>query len=233
MALLLAIAAGVLTTVAGVGGGQVLLLGLAWMWDPRTALTVTGPALLLGNAHRLVLFRAHLQPRLVLPYVLGALPGSLLGGALAVQVPRSALELAMVLMASLAAAKVLFGWKLTAPPGALAPGGLLVGAVAATGGGAGLLGGPLLLSAGLSGRRYIAAGAAGALSMHIGRLAAYGAAGWVSLHTLGTGLALAAGILGGNAIGMRLRGQLDEPTTRRIEVLAILLCLGLALLNLR
>jgi len=232
MALLLAIAAGMLTTIAGVGGGQVLLLGLAWMWDPRSALTVTGPALLIGNAHRLTLFRAHLQPRLVLPYVLGALPGSLLGGALAVQVPSSVLELAMIVMAGLAAAKVLFGWKLTAPPGALAPGGLVVGAVAATGGGAGLLGGPLLLSAGLTGRRYIAAGAAGALSMHIGRLTAYSAAGWVSLSTLGTGLALAVGIVTGNAIGKRLRGHINGETTRRIEVFAILLCVGLALTNL-
>ncbi|MCB9677441.1 MAG: TSUP family transporter [Alphaproteobacteria bacterium] len=228
-ALLLGIAAGALTTVSGLGGGQLLLLGLAALWDPRAALTVTGPALLVGNVHRLALFRGHLDGRVVRPYVLGALPGSLLGGLAAVSVPEGVLHVAMLGMAGLAALRAATGARFTAPPGALGPGGAVVGALAATGGGAGLIGGPLLLSAGLTGPGYVAAGAAGAITMHIGRMTAYGAAGWMTRESVGTGLLLAVAVMLGNAVGVRLRAWVPDDWSGRVELGAVGLCVGLAL----
>jgi hypothetical protein len=54
----LGLLAGVLTTVAGMGGGMMLVVVLSLVWDPRVALASTAPALLVGNAHRAYLYRA-------------------------------------------------------------------------------------------------------------------------------------------------------------------------------
>ena len=45
----LGIAAGLITTVSGFGGGMLLVSVLALVWDPLSALTVTSVALLIGN----------------------------------------------------------------------------------------------------------------------------------------------------------------------------------------
>ncbi|MEZ4320443.1 MAG: TSUP family transporter [Myxococcota bacterium] len=227
-ALLLGALAGTLTTVTGLGGGQLLLVGLAAVWDPMTALTVTGPALLVGNMHRLAMFREHLQWRVVGPYVAGALPGSVLGGLIAVQLPETALHAIMVGMAALAGARLLFGWEVSAPPRLLAPGGAVVGGLAATGGGAGLLAGPMLLSAGLTGPAYIAAGSAGAIALHVGRMAAYGASGWVTGSTIATGLCIAVAVMAGNAVGRWIRPRVPDRWGPRLEVGAVGVCLALA-----
>ena len=50
-ALVLGVLAGLITTVAGMGGGLVLMLGLATIFDPMVALAATGPGLLVGNMH--------------------------------------------------------------------------------------------------------------------------------------------------------------------------------------
>ena len=57
----LGIFAGALTTIAGIGGGLVITLVLAAVWEPHLALAVSAPALLLGNVHRLLLLRAEID----------------------------------------------------------------------------------------------------------------------------------------------------------------------------
>src|SRR5688572_1452872 len=61
LVVLLGIAAGFLTTVAGMGGGLLLVTALAVVWGPHVALPVTSLALLVGNLHRLALYRRHLR----------------------------------------------------------------------------------------------------------------------------------------------------------------------------
>src|SRR5690349_10895588 len=78
----LGLLAGALTTVAGLGGGMLLLLALATLGEPHEALAVTAPALLVGNLHRLWMGRRELDRETALPLVAGALPGALVGGGL-------------------------------------------------------------------------------------------------------------------------------------------------------
>ena len=85
--LALGLAAGVMTTLAGMGGGLMLLLALAALRDPHEALAMTAPALLIGNAHRAFMFRAHLRPSVSGRLVAGALPGAILGGVWALSLP--------------------------------------------------------------------------------------------------------------------------------------------------
>jgi uncharacterized membrane protein YfcA len=210
LAAVAALSAGLLTTLAGIGGGQVLLIALALLYDPINALTVTGPALLLGNGHRLFVMRRAVPWRTIAPFLLGALPGAVLGGGLAAFIPEDGLRVAMVVMALLAGIKVLAGWSWTPPPGALTPGGAFTGVLAATGGGAGLVAGPMLLSTGLTGRAYVSGIAMCSVTMHVGRMAAYGASGWVTTGTFATGGVLALCIVLGNLVGLRARDHVPE-----------------------
>jgi len=227
--IVLSLLAGALTTVAGMGGGLVLLLGLSFFIDPLVALATTGPALLIGNLHRVALYKEHVQRPLAWRLVLGAAPGALVGGLVAVSVPESMLRFALVALAMAAAAKVLLGWRFVPPTGALVPGGAALGFVTATSGGGGLISGPLLLASGLSGRPYVATGAVVATTVHVFRLAGYGAGGMLSWRILAMGLLGAICITAGNLLGERLRGVIPERVVPRLEVGVVLTCLVLAL----
>jgi len=214
----LGLLAGVLTTVAGMGGGMMLVVVLSLLWDPRVALASTAPALLVGNAHRAYLYRAQLARKIARPFVLGALPGSFVGGLAVVALPVMLLDVTLVLMTLLAFARAagLFRWEPSARQ--LAPAGVVIGATAATGGGAGMLVGPLFLSAGLRGEAYIATIAVAAVAMHLGRIAAYGLGGLIDQTTLLHAAVLTVAILFGNALGAKLRRHVDEKMSTRLEL---------------
>ena len=165
--------------------------------------------------------------------VLGAAPGALIGGLVAVALPETLLRGAMVVLALFATAKVALGWRFTPPAGALVPGGAAIGFVTATSGGGGLISGPLLLASGLSGRPYVATGAVAAATVHVFRLTGYGAAGSLEWGVLAMGLVGAVCIATGNLLGERLRGFIPEHVVPRLEVGVVLACLGLALAGLR
>ena len=229
---LLCLIAGALTTLAGMGGGLVLLLGLSVAMDPLTALVITGPALLVGNLHRVVLYRRHIRRPLAWRFALGAAPGALVGGFLAVGIPELVLRIAMVALAVAAVGKVLSGWSIKPSPGALIPGGAAVGFVTATSGGGGLIAGPLWLASGLSGRTYVGTAAVGAAAVHVARMTGYGAGGVLDPGALQLGLLGAACITLGNLVGDRARRLVPEPWVPRLEVGVVLSGLALALVGL-
>lgn len=228
IALALAVFAGLLTTVAGVGGGAVLLLSLSVLWDPWRALATTAPALLIGNMHRASLFRAGIDWRTAGAVLIGALPTSLIGGLFVDAVPAGVLYGAMGAMVGLALLRH-FGWlRVTVPARAMTPAGVGIGFFTAGAGGGGVLVAPLLLAAGLSGSTYIGTGAVIASGMHLGRLTGYGLDGMVDMQTMVEALGLAAAITAGNVIGRRVRDGLAEAVTRRVEVGALFMGVGLA-----
>jgi uncharacterized protein len=224
----LGVAAGVLTTVAGLGGGMMLQLSISLLDSPAVALASTAPALLLGNLHRASLFREHVDGRVALAFAIGALPGSLCGGLLAAFLPEAILRWAMLLMTAAAITRALGWWSWTPPAGALVPAGFLIGGLAATTGGAGMLAGPLLLACGLRGDRYVATGAMCSVSLHIGRLSAYGIAGLMHGRVLLFAAILAVTILCGNALGKRLRKRIGERGGMHLELTTMIVCVALA-----
>jgi hypothetical protein len=227
----LGLAAGVLTTISGLGGGQMLVLTLSAVWDPRRALVTTAPALLLGNLHRLWLYRAHIDRRIALAFVAGALPGSLAGGLLAVTLPIWLMHVFLIAATLLAVAKAFGAWSLKPPPYAITPVGIGIGAVCATSSGAGLLTSPVLLSAGLAGRTYVATSACAAAAMHIGRLTGYGAGGLVGARDLAYAAVLAGAILAGNHLGERVEKRIDEKAHLWLDHGTLVACVALAVLG--
>ncbi len=232
MVAVLGLLAGMITTLAGMGGGLVLVLGLALMMDPAIALVITGPALLVGNLHRVWMYAASVDRSMAWRYALGGVPGALVGAMALGVVPIRAVEVAMLLVAVLASVKVLAGWTWSPPAGALVPGGFAVGFTTSTAGGGGLIGGPLLLASGLEGRAYVATAAVGASAVHVARMAGYGASGALDPTVLGLGLFLAGLVSAGNAMGERVRVQLDVRGVAWLERATVMGCVGLAAVGL-
>src|SRR5690606_14355929 len=151
----LGLAAGIVTTVAGMGGGLVLVLSLSLVLDPRVAIAASALPLMLGNVHRAYLFRRELAWRHAALFAAGAVPAALLAASFLDRMPTLAVRLVMIGVVAIAVAKALGLWKGEVPRGAMLPGGMAVGGLTATSGAA-VMTAPLLMSAGLRGSAYIA-----------------------------------------------------------------------------
>jgi uncharacterized protein len=229
----LGVLAGMLTTVAGIGGGLVITLVLAAAWEPHAALAVAAPALLLGNVHRLWLHRAEVDRSAALLLAGPALVGALAGGLVAAALPEATLRWLLLVVTVLALLRELgVGWLPRARPW-LVGGGVLVGVTTATSGAGGLLLAPLMLGAGLRGLPFIATGAVVGTSMHVAQSLAFGSTGMLGPRQLPVALALGAAILLGNVAGRKLRPRLGERTSHRLTWGTLLAGLLLALAGLR
>jgi uncharacterized membrane protein YfcA len=227
----LGLLAGLITTLAGLGGGLMLVLSLALLHDPHTALVVTAPALLLGNLHRLTLFRGHLSLDVAGRLAVGALPGAFLGGLVAVGLPPQVLKALMSGMVLLLWVRRFLPNGGRLPRWVLTPAGAGIGALTAASGGAGILVTPLILASGVTGDAFIATAATSAVAMHFGRLAAYGSGGLVDGQSLAWAAVLGGAIPFGNLLGRRIRRQISEAAAMRCTYVALAGCVGLALVG--
>lgn len=225
----LGVMAGALTTVAGLGGGMLLLLILALVWDPARALACTAPALLAGNLHRAWMFRADLDRSRLRAFALGAVPGATIGGLFAAAVDPRIIHVVLVATTAFAVLRAVLRWDLRVPTRSLAPAGAVVGALTGTSGGAGLLVAPVMLSTGLTGTAYVATVAGCAVAMHTGRIVGYAAGGLFTAELLGLAAVATLAIVSGNLIGKRARGALEKLPQSAIEHGVLVVCVALAL----
>jgi uncharacterized membrane protein YfcA len=229
---LLGILAGILTTIAGQGGGLMLLLACSTLLGPHAALAVTAPALLFGNLHRSILLRGHIDRSVAVRVVVGAIPGALVGGFLVGITPAWALRAILVGMTVIAVAKAAGVFRFAVPRGALAPTGMILGAMTGASGGAGVLFAPVLLSSGLSGRAFVATASVIALCTHVGRVAGYAGLGLFSRSLVLPTIAITVSIFVGNAIGDRLRRFFAERLTTFLEYATLVVCVVLSVAGL-
>lgn len=228
--LLLGAGAGLVTTTAGLGGGMLLLVGLSLAYGPRAALACTAPALLLGNLHRFYLYRRALDRRIAFRFAAGALPGAIVGGLLAVAVPARVLGILILLSALLAVARAVLRWNWRVTPRVMTPAGLVIGALTAASGGAGVLVAPLFLSAGLASDAYVATIAVSATTLHLGRIIGYGIGGLIDHAALVRAAVLALAIPVGNVLGKRLALRERLPSGM-LEHATLIACVALAVMG--
>ncbi len=227
----LGLVAGVLTTIAGMGGGMLLVAALVALRGPHLALAVTTPALFFSNAHRAWLFRRTLDWRVAGAFAAGAVPAAALVGFFVPTLPAWILAVVLVLatLATLARSAGYLEWR--PQRGALTSAGAGIGALAATAGGAGLLTGPLFLSAGLTGVRYVGTVALAAVALHAGRLLGYGTGGLLHAEQIPSVAVLLVGLVTGNLLGRKLREQVDATLEKRVELGALTVCTVLAVVG--
>ncbi len=217
--LLAASAAGALTTVAGAGGGTMLVLFLmAWGATPMEALAATTVGLLAGNIHRAWLYRRKISRGHAWALTRGALPAAAIAGWFTVELPDEVLRVGIGAIALTSVVMIANGWRIRPPKAGWTLAGAMVGTVSATTGGGGLLAGPFLLANGLTGQQYIATGAALATSVHIGRVVGYSTGGAMGLDVLVMGLGFAAAIPLGNLAGHQIRTRIPKRSSRPIEL---------------
>lgn len=228
---MLGVLAGFLTTTSGMGGGLMLVIALSALWGPHVALPTTALALLVGNLHRLALFRGHLRPEIARPLLVGLVPGSVLGSLLVAGMPAALIQVVMLALAGFALARAVFRWRFTIPRAALAPAGGAVGVMAGTSGGAAVLTAPLLLASGLAGDEYLATVALAAVAMHVSRTIGYGAGGLVGAGTFLWAAYLAVALVAGNLVGKRLRAHLPGRLRSGLEYGVLAGCTVLSVLG--
>ena len=224
--------AGLATTVAGMGGGLLLVVILtALLDDPVQALVASSPALLVGNTHRAWVYRDQADRNMAWRIAVGAVPAAFAAGLLVAFIPTSWLRILLVAVASLAALRGLGLWKPTLGAAWAAPVGATAGVLHATAGGAGVVLSPYLLARDLAGSPYVATMALCAIALHVTRLAAFGAGGLVDSWTLMVGAGLAASIVLGNAIGVRVSSWIGDTARKRAQIGALLATAGIALVG--
>lgn len=224
----LGLVAGVLTTLAGQGGGLVLLVACSAVLGPHTALAITSPALLLGNAHRALLYRRFLDRSIAAPVIASAMPAALAGGLAAERTPAPLLHALMLLLTAVALARA-FGWvRLAVPRWGLFVAGAVVGAMTGATGGAGVMFAPILLATGLSGAAYVATLSTIAFATHTARVAAYGATGLLSTDLLGATAVLTVAIFAGNFVGERLRARIPARACAWLEYGSLVIAVALS-----
>jgi uncharacterized protein len=222
--LLLGLGAGVLTTIAGQGGGLLLLLAISAFRGPHEALAITAPALLLGNLHRTLILRKFIDRAVAIRMVLGAVPGAFVGGMLVGVIPAWGLRALLIAITVVAVAKALGFIRFGVPRAALVPAGFGIGAMTGTSGGAGVLFAPVLLSAGLTGRAFVATSSTIAFSTHVGRVVGYAGLGLFSVGLILPTVFVTGAIFVGNALGDRIRtaflGGVDDKDPVKIAAAA-------------
>lgn len=222
---------GILSTVTGQGGSLFLLLALSARTSPHAALALSAPALLLGNIHRAVAFRADIDWAMAKRFSLGAFPGAVVGGVLATAVPDTLLRALFVVATVLALAKAFGCIEFSIPQRWHTGAGFSVGFLTGTSGGAAILIAPVMLASGLSGRAFIATQSLIALAIHVGRTLAYGTGGMFHGLSLVGLVAVTGALFAGNVVAERIRRQISARTMSIAEYGTMVICSALAVLG--
>jgi uncharacterized membrane protein YfcA len=165
--------------------------------------------------------------------VAGALPAAVVGALVATAVPTRWVNALLVLITLLSLLRAL-GWlRLEAPDFAIAPAGVVVGALTGGSGGAAVMTAPLLLSAGLTGEAFVGTSAVCAVALHVGRMAGYGLGGLFTTERVEQAALLALFVVCGNALGRRARTLTDRLPAGVLEHVVLLVSVGLALAGIR
>jgi uncharacterized membrane protein YfcA len=196
---------------AGFGGALLLLPVLAFTVGGKAAVPILAVAQVLGNLSRAGFGWREIRWQPALIFSAGAVPASLLGARLFVELP-SVLVLRLIgvfLLVVVALRHTALG-KRQVPGWLLAPAGAGVGFLSAIAGSAGPLGATVFLSFKLPPRAYVASEAVTAVFMHSAKSITYGRYAALTLGDFLQGLALGGSLVLGSWTGRKLIDRLPE-----------------------
>jgi uncharacterized membrane protein YfcA len=217
----MALATSVLSAIAGLAGGIVLLTVMLLYFEPLDAIPLHGAVQLVSNGTRAWIQRRHVAWRLVWPYALPLLPSGFAGIQVARRLPAELLRLAIglfVLVATWARGLLLLGThpERMRPTRRFLALGTALGFLNVTIGATGPLLGPFFLNLALGRQGIVGTMAACQTLGHLTKIALYGFAGFdFAQHAAVLG-GMCAMVVLGTWIGSRLLDRLDEQLFRRI-----------------
>jgi uncharacterized membrane protein YfcA len=201
----------VLSAVAGFGGGVLLLPVFAALFGLRVAVPMLTLTQVSSNAFRVWFNRGHLQWRLIGWFALGAVPLAVIGGLLLAHAPLGALK--RLLGVFLIGVVI---WRRCNPHPRKPTDRSFAAVGAASGLGSALLGSvgpltaPFFLAYGLTRAAYIGTEAAGAVTMQLSKIAAYGAGDLLTGRVLLFGAALTPATLAGAWVGTKIVARISD-----------------------
>lgn len=203
----------ILSALAGLGGGIILLAVIAQFFAPLVAIPIHGGIQLVSNGSRAVLLRRDVAWLPVAQASVLLFPASLLGVAVATAVPETATRLVLSsFILVLVWRPSLVRWT---PEAGLSGRGLVgVGAVSGllntTVGASGPFTSPFFKAVTASHRAFVATAATSQVFAHGSKLAAFGLDGFAFGEHLDVMAAGAVGVTLGSIAGTRLLGRVDE-----------------------
>lgn len=214
---------------AGFGGALILLPVLTNSFGVQTAVPMLTIAQLWGNGSRVWFGRTEVQWRPALYFVMTAVPLSMVGSLLFVDLPKRTITvgigvflLALVGLRRWGITSVTFGNR------GLLLGGALTGFLSGLAGSAGSLGAFFFLGLGLPATAYVASEAVTALAMHITKSLIYQRYALIGWQELGYGLLLGVGMVAGSWTGKKLIERLSRAKFLiLVEILLIISALQL------
>ncbi len=203
----------ILSAVAGLGGGVILLVVIAQFVAPTTAIPIQGSIQLASNSSRAWFLRRDVSWSPVGWSSILLLPGSLLGVAVATSLPDDTIRLVLAgFVLVLAWRPSVLRWKggTTVPTPALIGLGGVSGFVNTTVGASGPITSPFYKAVTATHVAFVATAAVTQVLAHAAKLIAFTAEGWDVTEHLGViGIGI-GGVVIGSRIGTRLVGHMRE-----------------------
>lgn len=229
MLFLLSWLAATVSGAAGFGGALLLLPILTATLGGKTAVPVLTIMQLFGNLSRVWFGRTQIDWSSVRAFLLGALPGTVLGSLLFAAVPGDWITRGIgILLLALVALRQVAGVTFLTNDRGLFAGGTVTGFLSGIAGSAGPLGAALFPGLELPAVAYLASEAVTASVMHLTKLVVYQRMALIGLAEAQLGMLLGGAMILGSWTGKRIIERLPKATFRRVvEVLLVLSALQL------
>lgn len=208
-----AVLTSILSAIAGLGGGVILLMVIAQFVAPTVAIPIQGAIQLASNSSRAWFLRHDVAWGPVGWSSILLLPASLLGVAIATSLPDDAIRVVLALFVLVLAWRPsVLRWRggRDLPPPALIAVGGASGLINTTVGASGPVTSPFYKAVTATHASFVATAAVTQVFAHLSKLIAFAADGWSFREHLGV---IAVGVLGvvvGSRIGTRLMGRFSE-----------------------
>lgn len=208
------------STVAGFGGGIVLLALGAFLADIKELIPISTAFFWALSVVQYASFRSEVDRKTAWLYLAGAAPGVVAGMAVYYVLPGSSVKLVLAVLVLAYCSNALFGWVKEQRPGSATTAGISLGtgvvdAVTASGG---VIQAPLFLARGLRKEAFVATFALTSVLLNPVKVALYWWMGFFSISNLPlVGVLVVAGFIGVQ-IGKRLLKRISPELFKKLAV---------------
>jgi len=202
--------ASTVAAIAGTGGGIILLPVLVGVFGIRDAVPIYAVAQLVGNLSRVAFNRPLIDYKVVVWFILGAIPFAVFGSWLFTRLPDTGLlkVLGIFLVGSVILRRAHLSRRTRFHPRWFAPIGGVFSIVSAIVGSAGPFLAPFYLSYGLTKGAFIGTEALGTAIMHVAKLSTYQSLGAMNLSMWIAGILLGPIMVAGSFAGKKILDRL-------------------------